>query len=408
MIAPFVQSAKAASMSGRTCDIVIAGGGLAGGLIALAVARKRPDVSLRLIESGAVLGGNHRWSWFASDLLDDGVTLLQPFRKTVWDQGNDVIFPGHRRQLSTPYHSLSSTDFAAALERELAPGTVLLNRPITALDASGVTLADGSRITARAVIDARGFAPSPHLQGGWQVFMGRHLRTDQPHGLTRPVIMDARVEQLGGYRFVYVLPLGAHELFVEDTYYQDSATLDRAALSARIDIYCRQYGWDGTILGFEAGVLPVITSGNAARYLAQAAAPGVSLAGARGLFCHPLTSYTLPFAVETALAIAADADLPGEQLAAKMAARSRAQWRRMGFYRLLGAMLFGAALPHRRVRIFERFYRLPEPLVERFYSGRSTLADRLRILVGRPPVALHRALGAAFSKRPALVPEKTS
>ena len=392
-------------MSGRTCDIVIAGGGLAGGLIALALARTRPDVSVRLVESGPALGGNHRWSWFASDLSDQGRVLLNPFRKTTWDHGNDVIFPGHSRQLSTQYNSLASIDFAAALERELAPGTVILNRQISALDAGGVTLADGTRITARAVIDARGFAPSAHLTGGWQVFMGRHLKTNQPHGLTRPIIMDASVEQLGGYRFVYVLPLGAHELFVEDTYYQDSATLDRAALSARIDIYCRQHGWDGTILGFEAGVLPVITGGKAAHYLNEQAAPGVTLAGGRGLFCHPLTSYTLPFAVETALAIAQDADLPGDQLAAKQAARSRTLWRRTGFYRLLGSMLFGAAQPHNRVRIFERFYRLPEPLVERFYRGQSTFADRLRVLVGRPPVALHRALLALLTKRPALVPE---
>jgi lycopene beta-cyclase len=395
-------------MSGRTCDIVIAGGGLAGGLIALALARQRPDISVRLVESGASLGGNHRWSWFDSDLSDAGRALLQPFRKISWDQGNEVIFPGHSRQLSTPYHSLASSDFAAGLERELTAGMALLNRQITDLDAGGVTLADGTRITGRTVIDARGFAPSPHLQGGWQVFMGRHLRTDQPHGLTRPIIMDASVEQLGGYRFVYVLPLGAHELFVEDTYYQDTPLLDRAALSTRIDIYCRQHGWDGTILGFESGVLPVITSGNIARYLAAAGAPGVALAGARGLFCDPVTSYTLPLAVETALAIAGDADLPGDQLAARLAARSRALWQGTGFYRLLGTMLFGAAVPHKRAGIFARFYRLPQPLVERFYRGQSTMADKLRVLVGKPPVALHRALAALFTKRPALLPEDRS
>lgn len=393
-------------MSGRTCDIAIAGGGLAGGLIALAVARLRPDITLRLIEGGPALGGNHRWSWFASDLTDQGRALLRPIRTTTWDHGNEVVFPGHSRQLRTPYHSIASPDFAAALDRELPPGTVLLNRPITALDAGGVTLADGSRITARSVIDARGFAPCAHLTGGWQVFMGRHLSTDQPHGLTRPVIMDASVEQLGGYRFVYVLPLGAHELFVEDTYYQDTPLLDRSALSSRIDTYCRQHGWEGTILGFETGVLPVITGGSAARYLDEQSVPGVALAGARGLFSHPLTSYTLPFAVETALAIAADADLPGEQLAAKLAARSRSHWGHMGFYRLLGSMLLGAAEPHKRVAIFERFYRLPEPLVERFYSGRSTLLDKARVLIGKPPVALHRALRALFSQRPALILEE--
>ncbi len=391
-------------MTGRDCDIAIAGGGLAGGLIALALARHRPDVRVRLVDGGEAPGGNHRWSWFASDLSDAGHDLLRPIRKSEWTAGNDVVFPGHSRTLATPYLSMGSTDFAAALGRELAPGTILSRRTVTALDQGGVTLADGTRITARAVIDARGFAPSPHLSGGWQVFMGRHLATRDPHGLTRPVIMDASVEQLGGYRFVYVLPLGAHELFVEDTYYQDTPALDRSALSARIDLYCRQHGWDGTILGFETGVLPVITGGSHARYMADVTVPGVGLAGARGLFTHPLTSYTVPFAVETALALVRDVDLPGDQLAATLAARSRAHWAQTGFYRLLGDMLFGAAEPHRRVAIFERFYRLPEPLVERFYTGRSTMADKARVLVGKPPVAISRAIGALATSRPALLP----
>ena len=73
--------------------------------------------------------------------------------------------------------------------------------------------------------------------------MGRHIRTAKAHGIERPVIMDATVEQPGAYRFVYVLPLGAFEIFVEDTYYADVSRLDRSALSSRIDGYCALHGW---------------------------------------------------------------------------------------------------------------------------------------------------------------------
>lgn len=389
-------------MSGRTCDIAIVGGGLSGGLIALALAKQRPDLSLRLIEAGDAPGGNHRWSWFASDLSDAGNALVHPIRKTLWDGGNHVAFPAYRRQLATPYCSMASGDFAAALKRELPGGAIMLRRQALELRANGVTLAGEEDVTARTVIDARGAISTPHLSGGWQVFMGRHMRCETAHGIARPIIMDARVKQLGGYRFVYVLPLSSHELFIEDTYYQDTPTLDRSALSARIDEYCRQFGWKGDILGFETGVLPVITGGNPGRYLESMRTEGVALAGARGLFTHPLTSYTLPFAVDAALAIAADADLPGDQMAAKLAARSRRHWRSTGFYRLLGSMLFGAALPEKRVEVFQRFYRMPEPLIERFYTGNSTLADKARVLIGKPPVAIHRALSALTTSRPPL------
>ena len=55
-------------MNGRMIDMAIVGGGLAGGLIALAVHRAHPEMRLALFESGDVFGGNHRWSWFDSDL----------------------------------------------------------------------------------------------------------------------------------------------------------------------------------------------------------------------------------------------------------------------------------------------------------------------------------------------------
>ncbi|WP_137679916.1 lycopene beta-cyclase CrtY [Aurantiacibacter suaedae] len=389
-------------MTGQTFDIAIVGGGLAGGLIALAVTQARPDLALRLIEAGAQPGGNHRWSWFASDLPAGGEALLAPFKKTVWNDGYDVRFPDHRRHLASRYCSLASEDFAATLARELPAGAILAGAEAAALDAGGVTLEDGQRIDARAVIDCRGFAPTANLSGGWQVFMGRHLRVSRPHGLTAPVIMDATVAQLGGYRFVYVLPLGERELFIEDTYYEDEPTLDHAALSSRLDDYERMQGWEGEILGSETGVLPVITGGDFSAFQAEQRIAGVSMAGARGGFVHPLTSYTLPFAVGTALAVAAEADLPGEQLAARIEERAREHWQAMGFYRLLGRMLFGAAHPQERYRVFERFYRLSEGLIERFYAGRSTIADRARVLAGKPPVPISRAVAALTRPAPPL------
>ncbi|MFZ1742085.1 MAG: lycopene beta-cyclase CrtY [Pontixanthobacter sp.] len=398
-------------MNGRTSnrpnefrtEVAIVGGGLSGGLIALALRRQHPDMHVTLIEAGEVLGGNHRWSWFDSDLSQDGAALLANFRKTDWP-GYEVKFPSFRRKLPSTYHSLASADFDAALRRELGQHTIHTKRRVASLDARGVSFEGGERISARMVIDCRGPEGSADLTGGWQVFMGRMTRTDQPHGVTRPMIMDAAVEQFapsgpkGAYRFVYVLPLGVNELFVEDTYYADSPVLDRSALSGRLDRYHQQHGWNGQIIGGETGVLPVITGGNFAAFQTGQRIEGVVLAGARGGFVHPLTSYSLPFAVETALAIARDAELPGEQMAALMEARARKHWAETRFYRMLGSMLFGAAIPRERFRVFERFYRLPSGLIERFYAGRSRFSDKARILIGKPPVSVGRAISALTGK----------
>ncbi len=392
-------------MSGRETDVAIVGGGLAGGLIALALHKAQPQWRIQLIEAGATLGGNHRWSWFDSDLSPAGEALLEPFRKVEWDSGYDVAFPKHRRTLKADYRSLASADFHSGLTRELPTEAIRLNTHVASLDAEGVTLEDGERIAARSVIDCRNFTPSPHLLGGWQIFMGRHIRLDEPHSVERPVIMDASVTQHApagnrcAYRFMYVLPLARDELFFEDTYYDETPVMDRDLLSRRIAGYASDMGFpDGEEIGREAGILPVITGGNFKAYLRSIRIPGVATAGARGGFTHPLTSYTVPIAVENALAIAERSDLSGQQLAAWCENRARAHWRKTAIYRALGRMLFKAAEPDRRVDIFQRFYRLPEELIERFYACRTSLPDQARILMGRPPVSIPRAIRALASK----------
>ena len=103
---------------------------------------------------------------------------------------------------------MSSAEFHKGLTRQLPPEAIRLKCEAASLDAEGVTLTSGERIPARAVIDCRPFAPTPHLNGGWQVFMGRHIRLDPHHGIENPVIMDAAVDQLaphgngGAYRFM--------------------------------------------------------------------------------------------------------------------------------------------------------------------------------------------------------------
>jgi lycopene beta-cyclase len=59
-------------------------------------------------------------------------------------------------------------------------------------------------------------------------------------------------------------------------------------------------------------------------------------------------------------------------------------------------MLFRAAAPAERYRVLERFYRLPDGLVRRFYAGAPSLLDRVRILSGRPPVPVRRAARCLF------------
>ncbi len=112
----------------------------------------------------------------------------------------------------------------------------------------------------------------------------------------------------------------------------------------------------------------------------------------QGGFFHPTTSYSLPDAVANAALLAQHKDFSTEGLARLTRARAEKLWRERAFYRLLNRMLFRAAEPDRSYKVLEHFYRLPDDVIARFYAARLTRFDKLRVLSGRPPVALGRAL----------------
>jgi lycopene beta-cyclase len=376
----------------RPHDFLILGGGLAGGIVALALRAARPELDLAIVEAAGRLGGNHVWSFFDSDLSAAGRALVAPLVSHRWS-GYDVAFPRHRRTLDTPYNSIESEQLDAVV-RAAVP--TIHRGSVAAVEAGRVRLADGSGIAARAILDTRGAGDVALLDGGWQKFVGQVLQLAAPHGLTRPIVMDATVEQLDGYRFVYVLPFGPTTLFVEDTYYSDTPDLDVAAVRERILAYAAARGWQATPGNrIETGVLPVISAGDFEEYWRSTGAG--AKAGMRAGLCHPTTGYSLPDAVRLAQAIAAAPDLSQGALDALTHDHARAAWRARGFYRMLDKMLFRAALPHQRYRVLERFYRLDPALISRFYAATSTFADKARILMGKPPVPLARAIRAIAS-----------
>lgn len=360
---------------------------MAGGLTALALARKRPDLKVRLIEAGERLGGNHIWSFFDSDLDPAGRELVAPLVAHRWS-GYDVAFPGHKRRLGGHYNSITSDRFDAVVQEAV---DVTLNAPVQAVGRNSVELTSGDVVRADAVIDARGQADISGLHCGWQSFLGQELRLAAPHGLERPVVMDATVEQIGGYRFVYLLPFGPSTVFIEDTYYQDAPEIDAEALRGRIAAYAAARGWVvEAIEREEVGALPVVMGGT----LPATDLPAIGVR--EGLF-HPTTGYSLPDAVSTALLVANAPDLSAGALKALLGGESRRLWRQRGFYRMLDKMLFRAAQPEERFRIFERFYRLDPGLIARFYAAQSTTLDKIRILSGKPPVPIASAMKALLT-----------
>ncbi len=338
------------------------------------------------------LGGNHIWSHFSSDVDSRDGWLVDPLVTHRWDS-YDVAFPGFAREMHASYRSITSERLAEVVHARLPSESFVRGRVLEARPHS-VRLQDGRTLRTRAVLDARGPGDLSSLQLGYQKFVGQVLHTAQPHGVRRPLVMDATVDQRDGYRFVYLLPFGPREIFVEDTYYSDFPTLDIPALTARISAYGRRRGWAVERTSrTESGVLPVVVRGDFDRYWASTGNE-LAKAGMRAGLFHPTTGYSLPDAIRLASLIGDATDLSHPALVRLTSEHAARTWKHRGFYRLLDTMLFRAAEPSERYRVLQRFYRLDPALVQRFYAGASTRADQLRILSGRPPVPVHRAVRA--------------
>nr|WP_295234811.1 lycopene beta-cyclase CrtY [uncultured Brevundimonas sp.] len=368
-------------------DLLLVGGGLANGLLALRLSQVRPDLDVRIVEATQTLGGVHTWSFFDSDLTQAQRDWIAPLVVHRWP-GYSVRFPQFERALSTPYCSVTAERFAAVVEAAM-PGKIMLGGPVTSVSPTEAVLADGRRLSAKAVIDGRGPTATPDLALGFQKFVGLEVRLAAPHGLTTPIVMDACVDQAGGYRFLYTLPFDDRTLLIEDTRYTDGDALDREAFRQGVLDYARAQGWEiETVLREEDGVLPVALGGDIGAHLSRMGL--AALSGLRAGLFHPTTGYSLPDAVRLADRLARDFE--PATVAEDIRRHAHDVWAGRGFYRLLNRMLFRAARPDERYKVLERFYRLPQPLVERFYAAGSTLADKARILSGKPPVPIGAAL----------------
>lgn len=380
--------------------LVLVGGGLANGLLAYRLSMLRPRLPLLVLERDAQAGGNHTWSFHEPDLTPAQHAWIAPFVAHAWPH-YDVAFPHRRRRLRSGYRAITSARFHEVLAARLGDA-LRTSTPVARVLPTEVEFTDGTRLQAEAVIDGRGPMDWHALAVGHQKFLGLELELARPHGLSGPTVMDATVPQHDGYRFVYVLPFADDVVLVEDTCYADGAALDAESMRARVHEWTARRGWQvARVLREETGVLPIALDGDARAFWDEAPGmpAGMPRTGLRAALFHPTTGYSLPDAVRLADRIAALPALDARTLHAQIRAHSLAQWRRQGFFRLLNRMLFRAARGPERRAVLERFYGLPEPLIRRFYAGCPTPGDMARVLVGRPPVPIWRALRAVLPQR---------
>ncbi|MFB9374902.1 lycopene beta-cyclase CrtY [Algimonas porphyrae] len=364
---------------GRPVDLTIIGAGLSGLITAWRSLSVNPGLSIAIYEQADRIAGDHTWSFNDTDIAPALRDWFAPFIAQSWPR-YDVRFPERKRTLEIGYCTGNSETLRACVQPLMDAGRLQVHLGQTAPDD-----------VAGPFIDASGYEPRDDEFPGWQKFVGRVIRTELPHGVSHPVIMDATVEQIDGYRFIYLLPFSDRDILVEDTYFSDTPALSENEIGDRIATYIAQKGWQNhEVLRSEKGVLPMMMATDRDEH-----SPSIGL---KGGFAVAATGFTVPHAVEVADIIAQAIRRDGPEAAPEAIRAHRTHHiHRERYARLLNRMFFRAAEPSQRYVVLQRFYGLGEGLIRRFYRNGLTGRDKARILIGKPPVPVSKAL-ANFSE----------
>lgn len=360
-------------------DLAIIGGGLSGSLLALALQKFHPEIQLQIHEESGSPCGNHTWCFHEGDIPPELETWVKGLASKTWS-GYEVHFPSHSRHLAGNYYAIKSEDLSALIQKKLG-ARLFLNSKIETPEA----------VKARAHILCTGWRSTLNsTQLGWQKFVGLELELEKPHGLSKPILKDVLQKQTDGYRFVYSLPFTDTSVLVEDTYYSNTPNLDVDAIETGIKSYANSKSWKiKSVLRKEIGSLPLFLD-----------LPPEDLhekwprLGAGSQFVNPVTGYTVPFTLRAIADLMKLQVFSTENMKKVLHETYHQRRANLQYLSLLNRMMFLAADPEKRYRILERFYKLPEPLIERFYAGNLTLGDQVRILTGKPPVPIFAALKA--------------
>jgi len=361
---------------GRRQGVVIAGGGIAGSLAALALARQRPEVPLLIVEEQESFGGVCFHPLFTDEVDRPEQALLAGIPGLRWP-GFYLAFPGLARNLKGAIGGFTPAALHRTMIETLRPDQYRLGTRIVAVREDALVLDGGETIKAEGALDARGATNLSMLDLLYETRVERQIRTTAPHRLDRPLLVDATVEQNLGFSFVQAFPLGEDRLRIARLLVSERSQPDEAA-DARLDHYLELRGWRTAEVEASCALARPLPIGGDFSGFWRFGGARVAKLGLRGGFFHPATGRTLADAARTALLLAEQKDFSGTALHDLFEEQAKQLWKKRELHRSVNAAI-AAAPPEARRATAERLYRLDAGTLVRFLGDRLGLLDRHRV-----------------------------
>jgi lycopene beta-cyclase len=360
---------------GRNHGLLIAGGGLAGSLAALAMARLRPDVPMLLVAEGETLGGRGTLFFLEDGLGEDERTFLTPLVSHSWEAFY-ALLPGRPRKLKLRCHAIEASAVDAAVRTALRPEQLRLDARIVAVRDDSLLLAGGETVGGIGSIDARGWAHQTTLELGWRHGVSRTVRLSAPHRLDLPAAVDTSLGSAKACALFTCLPLDPQRLVVEHVRFSRFAEADRAEGNAAIGSYLAARGWTGAETEAEDEFSTAVPLGGDFAGYWRIGGARVAKLGARGGFFGLGIGPNVADAAATALALTRRRDFGGASLHDGFEAEAAALWRGREFHRAFARRLVEGD----GCGGIDALYGSEAPIVSRFFGERLGLLERRRLL----------------------------
>jgi lycopene beta-cyclase len=361
---------------GRRDGILIAGGGLAGCLAALAMVRHRPEVPLLIVEERETFGGEGHRLFAEAELGPEGAGLIEPIAPARWP-GFYLAFPDRARKMKGAWGDLDAQNLHQAMTGTLTPDQYRLGTKVVAVRDDALVLDGGETIKAQGAIDARGAANLSTLELLYEARLERDYRFGAPHRVDRPVLIDATLGPAQGLGYFECVPLSEDRLAIADIRISERSQSDEQA-GARIDAYVKARRWDQPeAIAERAAARPLAYGGDFSAFWRLGGAR-VAKIGLRGGFIHPATGRAVGDAACTALLLARQQSFAGAALHDAFEAEAKQLWKRRELARSIVRAVADSAAEG-RLALLERLYGLDGALLDRLFADRPGLLDRGRL-----------------------------
>lgn len=376
-------------------DVIIAGCGFAGGILAYRLKQVKPSLKVCVIEQKEKLSEEYTWSFFSQDISKENMEWVAPLIKYRWNR-YEVRFPEFTRFFDSTYNSIPAENLFNAIETQLRDD-LILGKKADIVSHDRVVLEDGATYNGGCVIDARGYRDRFNFETGYQKFVGIDVTLEEPHNMDHPVIIDATLEQKDGFRLMYILPWEDNKLMFEDTYYTLNPAMDIDEFKKDILAYAESNGFRvKSVDRIEKGctAIPMEADPDVKEDLKK----GIPMIGMRGGIINPMTGYGAPAGIGLADMIANLDEINNKNVSEVIKKGSAKLLPPLVFTRLMDRLMFKCTEGAELQLLFQYFFKKNDGMVSRFFSGRYKLADYINIFVAIPPPLPYSRLLWAFKK----------